>query len=76
MHRPKYMTPAQEAFLRRLINRATVLRVESFYIRDWDRILMGEASKMISELKAKIEAKEELRRIEDPQQFIKRIEEA
>ena len=55
---PAYATGAQIGYLRRLLNQATVLRVESYYIRDWDSILAREASAMISDLKAKIEAAE------------------
>lgn len=62
MRRPAYATPAQISYLRRLQARATVLRVQSYYIRDWDRIMVGEASAMISDLKAKIEAAEEARK--------------
>lgn len=56
MHRPAYATEAQLSYLKRLMNRATVLRVETVYIRDWDRIMMSEASALISEIKAKVEA--------------------
>lgn len=61
MRRPAYATDAQISFLRRLMNRAMVLRVETVYIRDWDRIMMSEASALISEIKAKVEAAEAAR---------------
>jgi hypothetical protein len=61
MNRPAYATGAQISYLRRLMDRATALRVQTLYIRDWDRILMSEAGTMISEIKAKIEAAEAAR---------------
>ncbi len=61
MHRPAYATDAQISYLKRLMNRATVLRVETVYIRDLDRMLMREAGALISEIKTKVEAAEAAR---------------
>jgi hypothetical protein len=61
MNRPAYATESQIGYLKRLMNRATVLRVETVYIRDWDRMLMREASDLINEIKAKVEAAEAAR---------------
>lgn len=58
MSRPAYATGSQISYLKRLMNRATILLVPTVYIRDWDRILMREASALIDEIKAKVEAAE------------------
>ncbi len=53
-----YATSAQLRYLRLLMNQCFVARVESYYIRDWDRILRSEASSMIETLKARLAAGE------------------
>lgn len=58
LRRPAYATGAQISYLRRLLARAFALRIQTVYIRDWDRLLLREASSLISEIKGKIEAAE------------------
>ncbi len=52
-----YATSAQLRYLRLLLNQCHAARVESYYIRDWDRILRKEASDMIETLKGRLNAR-------------------
>lgn len=49
-----YATDAQVHYLRILLKEAFSRRIEGFYIRDWERLLKSDASRMISELKQKL----------------------
>ncbi len=61
--RPAYATDAQMAYLRRLINRAFVLRVDTGFGPLGSRdILMSEASKLIGMAKAAVEKAEDARK--------------
>lgn len=50
-----YATGAQVTYLRRLLNEAFGARYQGsgvVYVRDWERLLKSEASKLIGQLKA------------------------